>query len=56
MDIMSWSMFSANVFNNEDAWNGLTMDYSAKWPLSLIISSHLIEKYKNLFRYLFPLR
>ncbi|KAL4484971.1 hypothetical protein ABPG74_020148 [Tetrahymena malaccensis] len=56
MDIMSWQMYSSNVFNNQDAWNGLTMDYQVKWPLNLMISSHLIEKYKTIFRYLFPLR
>ncbi|EGR32048.1 hypothetical protein IMG5_097950 [Ichthyophthirius multifiliis] len=55
IDIYSFQMINSNVFNNEDCWNGLMIEFQAKWPLNLMISSHIIEKYKLLFRYLFPI-
>ena len=45
-----------NILNNDDAWNGLTVNYQVDWPLNLILSSNVLEKYTNIFRYLFPIR
>ncbi len=44
------------VFNNDDAWNGLTPDYDVKWPLNLMISQQVLEKYKTLFRFFLPIK
>lgn len=56
VDILGWKMIGFNVFNNEDAWNGLTLEYEVKWPLNMMLSQQVIEKYKTLFRYFFPIR
>jgi len=45
-----------NILNNEDSWNGLTVNYQVDWPLNLILSSNILEKFTNIFRYLFPIR
>jgi len=56
IDLMDWKMLGYNIFNNEDAWNGLTIHYDVKWPINLMLSSELMEKYQTLFRFLFPIR
>lgn len=45
-----------NILNNDDPWNGLSVFYQVDWPLNLIISSTVVEKYTNVFRFLFPIR
>jgi len=56
VDILSWKMNGYNIYNNEDTWSGLTVDYATKWPLNLFLSNQILEKYSNIFRYLFPMR
>ncbi|KRX02900.1 hypothetical protein PPERSA_04103 [Pseudocohnilembus persalinus] len=55
-DLMGWNMLGYSLFNSEDSWNGLTLDYTVKWPLNLILSSQVMEQYKTLFRLFFPFR
>ena len=56
IDILGWKMVGSNIYNSEDPWNGLTVDYSVKWPLNLLLSSQTMEKYSEIFRFLFPIR
>lgn len=51
-----FSQVGYNILNNEDPWNGLTVSYRVDWPLNLIISSVVVEKFTNIFRFLFPIR
>jgi len=45
-----------NIYNNEDSWNGLTVTYNVKWPLDLLLSNQVMEKYSGIFRFLFPIK
>lgn len=55
-DIQSWSLQGFNTFNNEDPWNGLSVTYVCKFPVDLILSPTVLDKYRNIFRLLFPLK
>ena len=56
VDIISWELVGKNALNIADYWGDLTVKYSIEWPLSLILSNQLIEKYEQLFRMFFPIR
>lgn len=56
IDLLELQMIGQTIYNNEDPWNGLTMEYTAKWPMNLLITSQFLEKYSNIFRYFFPLK
>lgn len=56
IDQISWKFFGKNIYNNEDAWNGLTLDYQISWPLNLVLSREIMETYSSIFRYLFPIK
>lgn len=56
IDLINWKMHGFNIFISDDAWNGLTLDFVVKWPLNLIISTQILEKYRTIFRYFYPIR
>ena len=59
IEILSWAMATANYGLRpavHDSWNGLTMDYSPKWPLHLMLTPQILDKYRALFRFLFAIK
>ena len=66
IELKSWDFVSA--FSNKlshdstlystraDNWSGLCLQCKLKWPMHLIFSEEIIEKYNTLFRYLFPIK
>lgn len=54
--IENWSFDSSVKTNQNDAWGGLSLDYTCEWPKHLILSTDTIEKYNSLFRFLFPIK
>jgi gamma-tubulin complex component 4 len=55
----NWTFISearSGVHQQQDPWNGLSLDYRSHWPLHLIFSSDVIEKYNILFRFLLPIK
>lgn len=52
----SWSFISDAKQNQKDSWIGLTLDYRSHWPLHLIFSPDIIEKYNQLFSFLLPIK
>lgn len=56
VDILEWSMKGYNVFNSQDPWNGLTIKYLCSWPVTLVLSEQVLERYSNLFRLFFPIK
>lgn len=56
VDILRWEVLGTNAFNTSEYWGDLTINYSIGWPINLIISNQLIEKYQQLFRMFFPIR
>lgn len=52
----SWTFTSSYQANKQDAWSGLSLDYSIEWPLHLILGPDTIEKYNQLFRFLLPIK
>jgi len=54
--IENWSFDSSIKSSQNDAWGGLSLDYTSDWPKNLILSSDCIEKYNILFRFLFPIK
>jgi len=40
----------------EKTWNSLTVESNLKWPLNLFLSSQIMERYSEIFRFLFPIR
>lgn len=55
-DIKSWSLQGFNTFNSEDPWNGLSVTYLCKFPVDLVLSTTVLDRYRNIFRLLFPLK
>ncbi|CAG9336227.1 unnamed protein product [Blepharisma stoltei] len=39
-----------------DSWSGLTLEYCTEWPLNLMLSPQILDKYMALFRFLFTLK
>ncbi len=54
--LRSFSLQGFNTFNSEDPWNSLSVRYLCKFPVDLVFSPSVLEKYKNIFRLLFPLK
>jgi len=52
----NWSFVSKTSATQQDPWGGLSLDYSAHWPLHLVFSPDVIEKYNVLFRFLLPIK
>ncbi len=56
LGVKSWWFSSSNLPYHKDSWNGLSLEYEPVWPLHLILSPEVLEKYNNLFRFLLPFR
>jgi len=56
MTIKNWWFSSSNLPYHKDGWNGLSLEFEPTWPLHLILSPEVLEKYNNLFRFLLPFR
>lgn len=56
IDVRSMSLHGFNTFNAEDQWNGLSVSYMCKFPIDLVLSPTVLERYRNIFRLLFPLK
>ena len=59
IELLSWAMATANYGLRpavHDSWNGLTMDYTPKWPLHLMLTPQILDKYRALFRFLFSIK
>jgi len=54
--IENWSFQSSIKANQKDPWGGLSLDYKCQWPLHLMFSPDVTEKYNNLFRFLLPIK
>lgn len=58
-ELRSWGFSSitsgvqAAVF---DSWSGLGLQYTPEWPLDLIFSQQVLDKYNALFKFLFTLK
>ena len=50
------SLQGINTFNADDQWNGLSVSYVCSFPVDLILSPTVLERYRNIFRLLFPLK
>jgi len=55
-DLRSWALSAFNTFNADDPWNGLSVSYHCNFPVSLVLSPAILERYRNIFRLLFPLK
>lgn len=55
-DLKEWTLEGFNTFDKEDPWNALCVNYNCKFPINLILSPSVLDRYKNIFRLLFPLR
>jgi hypothetical protein len=56
LEFFNWPLTSSNQNFSKDSWSGLSLEYKAHWPIHLFLSPKVIEQYKKLFRFLFPLR
>lgn len=56
VSIDNWTFVSDARSNQSDPWNGLSLDYRSHWPLHLMFSPDVIEKYNTLFRFLLPIK
>ncbi|CAK82020.1 unnamed protein product (macronuclear) [Paramecium tetraurelia] len=55
VDLYTLKMIGSN-FLNDVSWSGHTLKYQVDYPLSLLITLSLQEKFQLFFRYLFPIR
>lgn len=56
VDVRSMAMQGINTFNADDQWNGLSVSYVCSFPVDLVLSPTVLERYRNIFRLLFPLK
>eukprot|EP01022_Parablepharisma_sp_SALTPOND_P022239 TRINITY_DN446_c0_g1_i1.p2 TRINITY_DN446_c0_g1~~TRINITY_DN446_c0_g1_i1.p2 ORF type:complete len:508 (-),score=39.84 TRINITY_DN446_c0_g1_i1:69-1592(-) len=56
ISVRNWWFSSSNLPYHKDSWNGLSLEYEPTWPVHLILSPEVLEKYNNLFRFLLPFR
>jgi gamma-tubulin complex component 4 len=56
LTIENWTFVSEARTNQQDPWNGLSLDYRSHWPLHLMFSTDVVEKYNTLFRLLLPIK
>ena len=56
VDLISWEMVGMSNYSGSDYWSDLTINYEIREPLKLILNNQLLEKYKQIFKLLFPIR
>jgi gamma-tubulin complex component 4 len=54
--IENWVFESAVKANQKDPWSGLSLVYKCQWPIHLMFSLDIHEKYNTLFRFLLPIK
>ena len=54
--IENWAFESSVKANQRDPWSGLSLDYNCQWPIHLMFSPDVTEKYNTLFRFLLPIK
>jgi gamma-tubulin complex component 4 len=54
--IENWSFHSNVKSNQRDPWSGLSLRYTCQWPLHLIFSPDMLEKYNTIYRFLLPVK
>lgn len=52
----NWGFVSDVNDNQTDPWSGLSLEYKCQWPLHLVFTADVIEKYNTLFRALLPIK
>jgi gamma-tubulin complex component 4 len=52
----NWAFESSVKANQKDPWGGLSLIYNCQWPLHLMFSPDVTEKYNTLFRFLLPIK
>lgn len=55
-DVKSFALRGLNTFNAEDPWRDLSVRYTSKFPVDLVLSPVVLEQFKNIFRLLFPIK
>jgi uncharacterized protein YsxB (DUF464 family) len=59
VEISSWAFIHIGVGVNTgvfDSWSGLTLKYTPKPPINLMLSPQILDKYMTLFSFLFSLK
>jgi len=59
IEILNWGFTQSKIGMQPgvfDSWSGLTLEYEPKWPLNLMLSPQILDKYTSLFRFLFALK
>lgn len=54
--IENWAFHSNVKSNQKDPWGGLSLRYMCQWPLHLIFSPDMLEKYNTIYRFLLPVK
>ena len=54
--IENWVFESSVKANQRDPWSGLSLIYQCNWPIHLMFSPDIHEKYNTLFRFLLPIK
>jgi len=44
------------LFNTEDPWRDLGLIYKVQWPLSVVLTTAVVDRYQMIFKYLFPIK
>lgn len=55
-DVKSFALRGLNTFNAEDPWRDLSVRYTCRFPVDLVLSPVVLEQFKNIFRLLFPIK
>ena len=54
--IENWVFESSVKANQKDPWGGLSLVYDCNWPIHLMFSPDINEKYNTLYRFLLPIK
>lgn len=54
--IENWVFESSVKANQKDPWSGLSLIYKCHWPIHLMFSPDIHEKYNTLYRFLLPIK
>lgn len=54
--IENWVFESSVQANQKDPWSGLSLIYKCQWPIHLMFSPDIHEKYNTLIRFLLPIK
>ena len=54
--IENWVFESSIKANQKDPWSGLSLVYKCNWPIHLMFSPDIHEKYNTLYRFLLPIK